>query len=193
MPIFHLFFAAIWLSLVGTAVHAEVFKCKAPDGKVDYSDQPCASGQSASTVPGVPNRTSSSTVASAAPGKPISIPTSAVGEARNRAMHARIEAGMSPECRSIGAKLGLSLTNNSDAELETTKRLLTEFDQRCMSQWAQAWKSERNVGSKQPLDAATCRELRKVRDDARSQLAKMTDIEKMDYAKLQNEVSIACP
>jgi hypothetical protein len=32
-----------------------------------------------------------------------------------------------------------------------------------------------------------------VRDDARAQLSKMTNKEKMEYAKLQNEVSVACP
>lgn len=193
MQFFHLFLAVAWLSLVGTAVHAEVVKCKTADGKVVYSDQPCISGQSTSTVPGVPNKTASGTATPAGAGKPISVPATAVGEARNRAMHARIEAGMSPECRSIGVKLGVSLTSNSDAELENTKRLFTQFDQRCMAQWEKVWKTERDSGSKQPLDATTCRGLRQTRDDARAQLSKMTDQEKADFAKLQNEVSVACP
>jgi hypothetical protein len=74
----------------------------------------------------------------------------------------------------LGAKLGDALANDSDSELKTAKRLLTEFEQRCSAQMEQAWKAERGKGN-QPLDAASCRVLRQVRDDAKAQLAKMED------------------
>lgn len=183
---------AAWLLLAGPMAHAEVTKCKAPDGRVVYSDQPCSSGQTGSSVPGVANKAGSGVAPSPSAGKAWSIPASAVGEARDKALHARVTASISPECRSLGTKLGDSLARDSESGLETTKRLLTEFEQRCSAQLEQAWKAERGKGG-QPLDAASCRALRQIRDDAKAQLAKMTNKEKMEYAKLQNEVSVACP
>lgn len=179
------------LLLAGAATHAEVTKCKAPDGRVVYSDQPCSSGQTGGSVPGVANKGGSATASAPSTGKSPDVPAFAVAEAQDRARNARINASISPECRSLGAKLGDALANDSDSELKTAKRLLTEFEQRCSAQMEQAWKAERGKGN-QPLDAASCRVLRQVRDDAKAQLAKMTDKEKMDYVKLQNEVSVAC-
>jgi hypothetical protein len=180
------------LLLAGAAAHAEVTKCKAADGRVVYSDQPCSGGQTGSPVPGVANKAGSGGAGMPSAGKVLNISASAVGEARDKALHARVAASISPECRSLGARLGDSLAQDSESDLETTKRLLTEFEQRCSAQLEQAWKAERGKGN-QPLDAASCRTLRQVRDDARAQLSKMTNKEKMEYAKLQNEVSVACP
>ena len=182
----------VWLLLAGPVVHAEVTKCKAPDGRVVYSDQPCSIGQTGASVPGVASKGASATASAPSTGKSPDVPAFAVAEAQDQARNARISAGISPECRSLGAKLGDALANDSDSELKTAKRLLTEFELRCSAQMEQAWKAERGKGN-EPLDAASCRALRQVRDDAKAQLAKMTNKEKMDYAKLQNEVSVACP
>ena len=96
---------------------------------------------------------------------------------------------MSPECREMGEQLGQTLRQDSTAELADSKRLLNEFQQRCMTEFAKVWKAEQgNV-----LDLASCRQLRQLVDKSRARLSRMTDKEKMDYAKLQNEVSVACP
>lgn len=174
------------MALAATA-QAEVFKCKGADGKVVFSDHACAADQTSSSVRGVPKSTGKPAVS--ADQAPDPNPASAAHDAKQRALNRRISAGMSPECRDIGEQLGATLRHDSTAELADSKRLLTEFQQRCMTEFAKVWKAEQG----KVLDLASCNQLRQLVDKSRARLSKMTDKEKMDYAKLQNEVSLACP
>jgi hypothetical protein len=167
--------------------HAEVFKCKGVDGKVVFSDHACAADQTSSSVPGLPK---SATKPSAASEQAQDTDlASAAHDAKQRALNRRISAGLSPECRDIGEQLGQTLRHDSTAELADSKRLLNEFQQRCMTEFGKVWKAEQG----KVLDLASCRQLRQLVDTSRARLSRMTDKEKMDYAKLQNEVSLACP
>ncbi len=187
MYLLRLYMLVAVLLVPGVAVQAEVFKCKGTDGTVVFSDQACAADQTSSPVPGI---TKSAPKATASPeqAKDPGL-ASAAHDAKQRALSRRISAGMSPECREMGEQLGQTLRQDSTAELADSKRLLNEFQQRCMTEFAKVWKAEQGT----VLDVASCRQLRQLVDKGRARLSRMTDKEKMDYAKLQNEVSVACP
>ncbi|MDZ7921530.1 DUF4124 domain-containing protein [Rhodoferax sp.] len=187
MYLLRLYMVAAGLLVPGAAAQAEVFKCKGTDGTVVFSDHACAADQTSSSVPGI---TKSAPKAAASPeqAKDPSL-ASAAHDAKQRALNRRISAGMSPECREIGEQLGQTLRQDSTAEMADSKRLLTEFQQRCMTEFAKVWKAEQG----KVLDLASCKQLRQLVDKSRARLSRMTDKEKMDYAKLQNEVSVACP
>lgn len=175
--------AAAWCLLVGLAMastaQAEVYKCKGADGKVVFSDHACVADQTGATVSGLPK-------ASPKPVPPAD-PTTALEQAKRQ----QVQAGLSPECQALGDKASQLL--RSEAGLEDIKRAVSEFEGRCGDQVEKAWRaSGQNRPTGKP-DAATCRMLRQVRDDAKARLGRMTDKEKMEYAKLQNEVSVACP
>jgi hypothetical protein len=191
MPFFRIGLVAAGLLVFGVPAQAEVYKCKGADGKVVFSDHACAADQTSSSVPGI---TKSAPKASVSPDQaPEPSLASAAHDAKQSALNRRISAGMSPECRSIGEQLGQTLRHDSTAELADSKRLLNEFQRRCMTEFAKVWKAEQARGANLPLDLASCRQLRQLVDKSRARLAKMTDKEKMDYAKLNNEVSVACP
>lgn len=184
---------AVGLALLGTSAQAEVFKCKSADGKVVFSDQPCGADQTVSSVPGISPSATKPKLSAEPTTTPDQSSASTAHDAKQRALNRRISAGMSPECRSIGEQLGQTLRHDSTVELAESKRLLTEFQQRCMTEFARVWKAEQAKGGNLPLDLASCRQLRQLVNNSRTRLAKMTDKEKMEYAKLNNEVSVACP
>lgn len=170
---------AAWL-VVGVSAQAEVFKCKGVDGKVVFSDHACTADQTGSSVPGLPK--------SAPKSAPSAEPTTALDQAKRQ----QIQAGLSPECQALGDKASQLL--RSEASLEEIKRAVSAFEGRCGEQVEKAWRAS---GQARPTamkpDAASCRTLRQALTDAKAQLPKMTDKEKMEYAKLHNEVSVACP
>lgn len=187
MPLFRSGMVVAGLCVLGAAAQAEVFKCQGADGKVVFSDHACAVDQTSSLVPGIP-KSAPATAASPAQAQDPSL-ASAAHDAKQRALNRRISAGMSPECRDIGEQLGQTLRQDATVELADSKRLLNAFEQRCMTEFAKVWKAEQG----KVLDLASCRQLRQLVDKSRARLSRMTDKEKMDYAKLQNEVSVACP
>ena len=66
------------------------------------------------------------------------------------------------------------------------RRLVAEYEARCDVVGQKAKGSDK-------LDLGSCQSLRETLRSTGAQLGKMSDKEKMAYAKLQNEVSIACP
>jgi hypothetical protein len=170
---------AAWLVL-GVSAQAEVFKCKGADGKLVFSDHACTADQTGSSMSGIPK----SPPKTALPAEP----TTALDQAKRQQM----QAGLSPECQALGDKASQLL--RSEAGLEEIKRAVSAFEGRCGDQVEKAWRAS---GQARPTslkpDAASCRTLRQALTDAKAQLPKMTDKEKMEYAKLHNEVSVACP
>lgn len=179
MQFFRIGMVAAGLLILGIPAQAEVFKCKAADGKVVFSDHACAADQASSTVPGITK--------SAPKPVPPAEPTTALEQAQRQ----QVQAGLSPQCQVLGDKASQLL--RSEAGLEEIKRAVSEFEAQCGDQVEKAWRAAGQARPTGKPDAASCRMLRQVRDDAKARLAKMTDKEKMDYAKLQNEVSVACP
>lgn len=173
------FVVAAGLVLLAASAQAEVFKCKGADGKVVFSDHACAVDQTGSSVPGITKSTT----------RPV--PPAEPSTALEQAKRQQVQAGLSPECQALGDKASRLL--RSEAGLEEIKRAMSEFEGRCGDQVEKAWRASSQARPIGKPDAASCRVLREVRDDAKARLSKMTDKEKMEYAKLQNEVSIACP
>lgn len=163
----------------GASAQAEVFKCKSADGKVVFSDHACTADQTGSLVPGI-------TKSATKPAPPVE-PATALEQAKRQ----QVQVGLSPECQALGDRASQLL--RSEAGLEEIKRAVSEFEGRCGDQVEKAWRASGQARPTGKPDAASCRVLRQVRDDAKARLSKMTDKEKMDYAKLQNEVSVACP
>jgi Domain of unknown function (DUF4124) len=170
------------LALVGaaTAAQSEVFKCKGVDGKVVFSDHACGTDQTGTAVPGIAK--SATTLTPTSPN---------LAEALERYKRHQLQDAMltiSPECRELGGKAARTL--RSDAGVEEIKRAVSEYDARCTPQMEQA---QRNAKASPKSDPEGCRALRQARDDTREQLGRMSDKEKIAYAKLQNEVAAICP
>ena len=171
------------LLAAGTA-QAAMFRCTAPDGKVVYGDQACAPGQTASEVKGA--ATGSVTGSATAARSP------SVQEFQNKAQRDRVQAALSPECRTLGDRASRALQSDASASMDEVKRAVSAFEDRCGDQVMQATRKESaRVGSR--LDAAACRRLRQTLDADRARLGRMTDREKMAFVAQQNEVSVACP
>ena len=170
---------AAGLLVLGAQAQAEVYKCKAQDGKVVFSDHACAADQTSASVPGISK--------SATKPPPPMEPATALEQAKRQ----QVQAGLSPECQALGDKASQLL--RSEAGLEEIKRAVSAFEGRCGDQVEKAWRASESARPTGKPDAASCRMLRQVRDEAKAQLSKMTDKEKMEYVKLQNEVSVACP
>lgn len=169
------------LACLALSAQAEVYQCKGADGKVVFSDHACTADQTGHTVPGLPK-------SAPKPLAPAADPATALEQAKRQ----QLQAGLSPECQALGNKASQLL--RSEAGLEEIKRAVSAFESRCGDQVEKAWQASgqaRPAGLKP--DAASCRILRQALTEAKAQLPKMTDKEKMEYAKLQNEVSLACP
>jgi hypothetical protein len=168
-----------------TVSHAAVYKCQGADGKPVYRDTACGTEQSGGAVAGI---------SSPAPSR-SSTPSAKVEEGGSlvqRAQRAQVQAALTPECQALGDKASDALRQDS-ASLDDVKRAVGEFERRCGDQVEKAMRPAA-PGSRQPLkiDEANCRKLRDLLAETRAQMAKMTDKEKMAYAQLQNEVSVAC-
>jgi hypothetical protein len=165
--------------LACAASQAAVYKCQGADGKPVYRDTACSTEQSGGAVPGISNP----------PTTRASTPAAKVEEGKGlvqRAQRAQVQAGLTPECQALGDKASEVLRQDS-AHLEDVKCAVGDQVEKAMRPGG--------LGSpKQPLaiDDANCRKLRDLLAQARDQLSKMTDKEKIAYAQLQNEVSVAC-
>jgi hypothetical protein len=185
-PISKQWVLACGLVLACATSQAAVYKCQGADGKPVYRDTACSTEQSGGAVPGISN----------SPTTRAPTPSAKVEEGKGlvqRAQRAQGQAGLTPECQALGDKASEALRQDS-ASLDDVKRAVGEFERRCGDQVEKAMRAG-GVGSpKQPLkiDDANCRKLRDLLEETRAQLARMTDKEKMAYAQLQNEVSVAC-
>jgi hypothetical protein len=177
---------ACGLALVCAASQAAVYKCQGADGKPVYRDTSCSTEQSGGAVPGISNP----------PTMRASTPAAKVEEGKGlvqRVQRAQVQAALTPECQVLGDKASEALRQDS-ARLEDVKRAVGDFERRCGDQVEKAMRAGGLGSPKQPLaiDDANCRKLHDLLDQTRAQLSKMTDKEKMAYAQLQNEVSVAC-
>jgi hypothetical protein len=115
-----------------------------------------------------------------------------VQELQNKAQRDRVQAALSPECRTLGDRASRVLQSDSSASMDEVKRAVSAFEDRCGDQVVQATRKESARGSSRP-DAAAFRSLRQALDADRARLGRMTDKEEMAFVAQQNEVSVACP
>lgn len=169
---------------------AGVYKCAQPDGRVVFSDHPCANDQTGGAMKGVATGTNPAiTGGSAGSGGP----STSVEAVRQKASRDRLHQTFTPECRALGDRASRALQGDSNASMEEVKRAVSEFEAKCADQIVEAARKESAPANKKaPLDAAVCQKLRQTLDADRARLGRMTDKEKMAFAAQQNEVSIAC-
>ena len=180
--------------LLAGAAQAGVNKCTGADGKVVFSDQPCATGQSASAVLGVAGVNPSPANASA--GSATNSGT-ASGTASNpsyegmvqKARRANVQAALTPECRALGDRASRALQNDA-ASLEEVKRAVSQFENQCGDQVQKA--SATASISRAVPDASGCRALRQSLEERRAKLSTLTNRELQEFVKFQNEVSVGC-
>lgn len=181
---------ALLALLLASAAQAGVQKCMGADGKVVFSDQPCASGQSASAVRGVAGINAPPTSTSAG-----SANTSGGGsnpsyeDMVQKARRANVQAALTPECRALGDRASRALQNDA-ASLEEVKQAVSQFENQCGDQVQKASATASN--SRAVPDAAGCRALRQSLEERRAKLKTLTNRELQEFAKFQNEVSVGC-
>lgn len=184
--------------LLTTAAHAGVQKCTGADGKVVFSDQPCAAGQAASAVRGFAQSAATSVRDG---GESVNAPGGANGGATGgagnpsyddmgqKSRRASVQAALTPECRALGDRASQALRNDA-APLEEVKQAIAQFENQCADQVQKASAAASN--SRALPDAAGCRALRQSLDERRARLKTMTNREIQEFAKFQNEVSVGC-
>lgn len=181
---------ALLALLMAGAAQAGVQKCTGTDGKVVFSDQPCATGQSASAVRGVAGVNPSPANASAGS-------ANASGTASNlsyedmvqKARRASVQAALTPECRALGDRASRALQNDA-ASLDEVKQAVSQFENQCGDQVQKASATASN--NRAVPDAAGCRALRQSLEERRAKLKTLTNRELQEFAKFQNEVSVGC-
>ena len=180
--------------LLADAAQAGVQKCTGADGKVVFSDQPCATGQSASAVRGVAGVNPSPANASAGSANTSG---TASGSASNpsyedmvqKARRANVQAALTPECRALGDRASRALQNDA-ASLEEVKQAVSQFENQCGDQVQKA--SATASISRAVPDASGCRALRQSLEERRAKLSTLTNRELQELVKFQNEVSVGC-
>ena len=180
--------------LLAGAAQAGVQKCTGANGKVVFSDQPCASGQSASAVRGVAGVNPSLANVSAGSATTSGM---ASGSASNpsyddmvqKSRRASVQAALTPECRALGDRASQALRNDV-APLEGVKRAVAQFENQCDDQVQKASAAASN--RRAVPDVAGCRALRQSLEERRAKLKTLTNRELQEFAKFQNEVSVGC-
>ena len=176
--------------LLADAAQAGVQKCTGADGKVVFSDQPCATGQSASAVRGVAGVNPSPANASAGSANTSGTASNPSYEGMvQKARRANVQAALTPECRALGDRASRALQNDA-ASLEEVKRAVSQFENQCGDQVQKA--SATASISRAVPDASGCRALRQSLEERRAKLSTLTNRELQEFAKFQNEVSVGC-
>ena len=176
--------------LLADAAQAGVQKCTGADGKVVFSDQPCATGQSASAVRGVAGVNPSPANASAGSANTSGAASNPSYEDMvQKARRANVQAALTPECRALGDRASRALQNDA-ASLEEVKQAVSQFENQCGDQVQKASATASN--SRAVPDAAGCRALRQSLEERRARLKTLTNRELQEFVKFQNEVSVGC-
>ncbi|OYT91694.1 MAG: hypothetical protein CFE43_12170 [Burkholderiales bacterium PBB3] len=176
-------YAILLLLLITGAAQAGVQKCTGPDGKVIFSDQACATGQTSSTLPGV------STSAAPVAGSSTGAGKASYDDMVQRSRRAQVHAALTPECRALGDNASRALRTDT-ASLEEVKRAVSQFENQCGDQVQKA--SAVAATRRATPDASDCRSLRQSLEERRARLKTMTNRELQEFVKFQNEVSVGC-
>lgn len=177
---------AIMAALMATPIaQAAIHKCTGADGKVTFSDQPCAAGQGAAVVKPV--------APSAAPA--IMGAPDASEKARTEARD-RLRKGQTPECLALADRMQNLLKDNvgkaPPAELDT---VVNQYEQRCaarMRELVQAEAARNEQRAREQTRKSDCDAKRRVLDERRSRLAQLSEPEKRAFTTVESEVARDC-
>jgi Domain of unknown function (DUF4124) len=176
--------AAVFLLAV-PLVEAAIHKCTGADGKVTFSDQPCAAGQGASVVkPAAPGVAPTATAAPDASER-------ARAEARDR-----LRRGQTPECLALADRMQNLLKDNAGkappADLDT---VVNQYEQRCaarMRELLQAEAARTEQLAREQARKSDCDAKRRVLDERRPRLAQLSEQDRRAFAAVESEVARDC-
>jgi len=174
------------LLMTGQTVWADVHKCTAPDGRVNFSDQPCPVGQA-----GGKTKYGAVTPTVAPPAAPKDL------SAQSREdMRGRMRAALSPECRALSDKVTRYIEQGTGQTPEAVvKADMARFEQQCAKQTEAALQAEmeRKAAERKLLEAQqACQEKRRVIDVRRAQRASLTEPDQRALSVLESEVARDC-
>ena len=179
---------ACWtLLLAGQSVWADVHKCTAPDGRVIFSDQPCAAGQ-------VGGKTRFGAVTN-----PVTPPPPAAKDASaqsREAMRTRMSAGLTPECRTLRDRVTRYLEQGNGQTPEAVVNAdMARFEQHCATQIRDSIQAEMDLkaAERKILEAQqVCQEKRRVIDVRRTQRTSLSAPDQQALNQLESEVARDC-
>lgn len=180
------------LLVASAGTHAAINKCTGADGKVVFSDQPCAAGQSGSVIQAAPPVPAPRPVASAPAG---AVGTGASGNtAAMEARRQRLEAAMTPECKALRERMtGMALSET--AQEKQLQAILSQFEAQCRPAMARAMEAE-YARDKLERDAqqkrSECATKRSTYEDRRARLASLTPQERGMVDQLGTELARDC-
>ncbi len=177
---------SIWL-LAAQVAWADVHKCTAPDGRVTFSDQPCAAGQ-------VGGKTRFGTVA------PTTTPPSAVvqdASALSREdTRTRMHAALTPECRELSDRVTRYMEQGTGQTPEAVvKADMARFEQQCAAQVKDVMQVEmdRKAAERKTLEAQhACQEKRRVLENRRARFTSLSEPDQRAVESLESEVNRDC-
>jgi Domain of unknown function (DUF4124) len=177
--------AALMAALPVPEAQAAIHKCTGTDGKVTFSDQPCATGQGASVVKPV------------APG-PAPVVTGAPDASEKARAEARdrLRKGQTPECLNLADRMQNLLKDNAGkappADLDA---VVNQYEQRCaarMRELLQAEAARNEQLAREQTRKSECDAKRRVLDERRPRLAQLSDSDKRAFAVVESEVARDC-
>jgi len=175
------------LLMAGQTVWADVHKCTAPDGRINFSDQPCPAGQvGGKTKYGAVTPIGASSVAA---------PKDASAQSREE-MRTRMRAALSPECRALSDKVTRYIEQGTGQTPEAVvKADMARFEQQCAKQTEAAMQAEmeRKAAERKLLEVQqACQEKRRVIDVRRGQRASLSEPDQRALNDLESEVTRDC-
>ncbi len=176
---------AMLLLLNGQPVLAGVHKCTSSDGRVRFSDLPCAAGQLGGATKigaGVANAQS--------PPMPRGIDTS---EAARATAPVRLRPAQSPECNELGDRIKRYVEKGTGPVYEGVVKADTDrFDKQCAARACETIQLEMEqsvVERKQQETQLACREKRRMLDARRGLLASLNESDQRAVSGLESEVT----
>ena len=212
-----LFLAGVVLSgMMAPSAHAAVHKCIGADGKVTFSDQPCAVGQAAAAVK--PAATGQTTPPKAAISPPVtngatgatpgrtagSTAESTTGitaggsseDPQDAASRARIRAALPPHCVVLGERIGKYFENGAVGATEAEYQVIfRRYQQECAAQARAASAAEdatRVARQKKQVAEQECATKRQVLAERRPRLANLSSEDKKAFAAVDADVAATC-
>ncbi len=208
-----LFLAGLVLSgMMAPSAQAAVHKCTSADGKVTFSDQPCAVGQAAAAVkpaaigqttppkaassPPVTNGATGATAGSTAESTTGITAGGSSEDPQDAASRARIRAALPAHCVVLGERIGKYFENGAVGATEAEYQVIfRRYQQECAAQARAASAAEdatRVARQKKQVAEQECTAKRQVLAERRPRLANLSSEDKKAFAAVEADVASTC-
>jgi hypothetical protein len=172
------------LLFAGAPALAQVNRCTAADGKVSFSDRPCAENQQGGALRGLPG------VTVPPPGRDAS------ALARESAA-ARISAAQSPECRGLSERIrGYTLEGVERISEYLVRNTVDRYERECAEQAREAVVAENSRKEaeqiRQYIVQQECATKRRVLQERRPKQASLSESDRRAFTAVAAEVARDC-